>query len=359
MKTADLTLPLQQQVQQAIAAKQPLRIIGGGSKAFYSQPDSHHLPALAIAEHCGIVAYEPSELVVTVRAGMPLRELEALLAQHNQMLAFEPPHFADSATVGGMVACGFSGSRRPFAGSVRDFVLGCKLLNGQGEVLNFGGQVMKNVAGFDVSRLMVGSLGTLGALLEVSLRVLPMPNYEASYRYPLSDKNQAIALMNQWQTQPWPFSGLAFDGEAIIYRLAGAEAAVKKAAAQLGGDKWVDGADFWQALREQQLSFFQTDQPLWRLSVAPATPWLELPGEQWLDWSGALRWLVSDAPASQIQPLVQNTGGFAQCFRHGFNPLSPVNESLVVLNRRIQHAFDPLDLFNPDLKSRFNQSQSI
>jgi len=347
MTEQDLTQQLQEQVQQALAERTPLRIVGGGSKTFYTPPTSAS-ERLELAGHTGIVAYRPSESVVTVRTGTRLAEISAVLAEHKQMLAFEPPLFGETATIGGAFACGWSGPRRPFAGSARDFMLGCTLINGYGEVLRFGGQVMKNVAGFDVSRLMVGAQGSLGVLLEVSLRVLPRPEHERSMVYEANNAGQALAMMNRWAGQPWPLSALAYDGAAIHYRLSGAEAAVGIAEQKLGGQ--IEDGGFWHDLREQRLAFFAGDEPLWRISVAPATAPLDLPENWLLDWCGALRWLKSHAPSREIHQAAQQAGGHA----HGFRNVNPAERlrlapEILALQARIKHAFDPEGIFNPPL----------
>lgn len=347
MAGQDITQALQEQVQQAFVTGTPLRITGGNSKAFYGTPSSAQL-ALSTQHHSGIIAYEPSELVITVRAGTPLQELNALLAAQAQMLAFEPPLFTDQATIGGVVACGFSGPRRPFAGSVRDFMLGCTIINGHAQVLHFGGQVIKNVAGFDVSRLMVGALGQLGVLLDISLRVLPMPEAELTLCFEPASAAAALQLMQQWQGQPWPISALAYADRILRVRLSGSSAAITSAAAQLGGVNDDYGALFWLNLREQQLPFFQTPESLWRISIAPATVMLDVPGCWLLDWGGAQRWLKSSAPAADIHAAAQCYGGYAECFRgQDKSDWLRFEPGLLVLHQKVRQAFDPLHLFNP------------
>ena len=343
---------LRQTLLDAIAAGRPLAIAGGGSKAFYGRVMTADAMPLETTSHRGILSFEPTELVLTARSGTSLAEIEALLAEHGQMLAFEPPHFGEGATLGGTVACGLGGPRRAFAGSVRDCVLGCKILNGKGEILSFGGQVMKNVAGFDLSRLMVGALGTLGVLLEISLKVLPKPEYEQTLVFPMAT-SEALSAMNRWCGEPWPISGLAYDESWAYLRLAGAESAVEAARRKLGGDAAADGPGYWHRLKEQRGRFFEypalgTD--LWRLSVAPATPKLDLPGHWFYDWGGALRWLRSDAPAESVFREAERVGGHATLFRGRsgdgavFQPLPPV---LKALHRNLKRAFDPDGLLNP------------
>jgi glycolate oxidase FAD binding subunit len=344
---ADRTADLQDRVRQAIAERSPLQIAGGGTKGFLGREPVGQ--PLSLGDHAGILSHEPSELVVTARSGTPLAELEAALASQGQMLAFEPPHFGPAATLGGCVAAGLSGPRRPYGGAVRDHVLGVRLLNGRGEVLRFGGEVMKNVAGYDLSRLMVGALGTLGVLLDVSLKVLPRPAAEVTLRRP-AFAAEAIEAMNSWTGRPLPLAAAAFDGEWLHVRLSGTESGVRAARRVVGGDAVDDGGAFWQRLREHRHAIFESGLPLWRLSVPPATTPLDLPGRQLIDWGGAQRWLVTDAPAEQVRAAAAAAGGHATVFRGGdrsgevFHPLAP---PVAALHRRLKAAFDPDALFNP------------
>ena len=302
---------LQQAVQDAIKAKTPLNITGGNSKDFYGR-EAKGQP-LSMHAHRGVIHYQPTELVITARSGTLLSEIEQILAEQGQMLAFEPPHFADTATLGGAVACGLSGARRPFTGSVRDFVLGCKIINGKAEVLSFGGEVMKNVAGYDVSRLMVGAMGTLGVLLEISLKVLPLPAFERTTCFELCTAD-AIKQMTLLSSQSLPVSGLSYDGHRLFVRLSGAETAVKASAKKIGGEV-LSEADFWQNLNEQRLDFFNSGMNLWRIAVPPATVQLALNGEWFYDWGGGLRWLKSEETAARIFAVAEETQGHALLFK--------------------------------------------
>ncbi|THF65493.1 glycolate oxidase subunit GlcE [Pseudothauera nasutitermitis] len=329
-----------------------LRPRGGGSKDFYGRAPTGEVFDTTPCR--GIVSYEPSELVVTVRAGTPLAELEAELAARGQMLAFEPPHFGPGATVGGAVAAGLSGPRRLAAGALRDFVLGVKLLDGRGQVLRFGGQVMKNVAGYDVSRLMAGSLGTLGVLLEVSLKVLPRPVEEATLRFQLSEA-EAIARLNDWGGQPLPISASAWADGVLTLRLSGAAAAVRSARETLGGEGVgeADAQTFWHAVREQTLPWFGVDVAggaLWRLSLPTSAAPLKLAGEQFIEWGGGQRWLRSGVPAAQIRERVAQLGGHASLFRGGARDgavFHPLPAPLMTIQRRLKAAFDPSGIFSP------------
>lgn len=342
----DISQTLADAVKAAGAARRPLAIAGGGTKHLYTGKTDGE--KLNVAEHGGIVSYEPTELVITARAGTALSEIETALARHNQMLAFEPPHFGAKATLGGSIACGFSGPRRPYAGAARDFVLGTRIINGKGEILRFGGEVMKNVAGFDVSRLMVGALGTLGVLLDISLKVLPKPAREITLRFEMP-ADQAIVSMNTWAGLPVPLSGACHFENNLYLRLSGNESGVRAARAKLGGEIFENGAEFWRKLREQEETFFQDKTPLWRLSVPPATAPMALPGSWLIDWGGAQRWLKTDAAADEVQRIAKNVGGNALLF-HGARARTVFTDSLSAslgkLHRNIKQAFDPFGILN-------------
>lgn len=333
----------------ASAARSPLRIVGSGSKYWYG--NTPRGDALETRAYSGIVSYEPTELVITARCGTSLAEIEAALAEHNQTFAFEPPYFGDGATLGGMVACGLSGPRRQAAGALRDFVLGAVLMDGKGEVLHFGGQVMKNVAGYDVSRLLTGSMGILGLLLEVSIKVLPRPTAETTLRFAMSQA-EALQQLNDWGGQPLPISASAWENDVLLLRLSGAAAAVNAAKKKLGGEDIGEAASTWADLREQRCAFFADTPsiPLWRLSVPSTTQPLSLPGAQLIEWGGAQRWLRADISAQQVRAMVEAVGGHATLFRGGdkqsdvFHPLTP---TLAMLHRNVKNAFDPARIFNP------------
>lgn len=342
----DLTVTLQQKLTAAVENRTPLSIQGGNSKAFYGHKSSHEV--LNISAHRGIINYQPSELVITARTGTRLTDIEAVLAEQQQMLAFEPPHFGSTATLGGTIACGFSGSRRPFTGSARDFVLGCKIINGKAEVLSFGGEVMKNVAGYDVSRLMTGAMGTLGVLLEISLKVLPMPAAEQTQCLVL-DKHRAVQKMLSLSRSSLPISALSYDGKMVYVRFSGGERAVTSSASKVGGELLPQAEQFWQDLKEQRLAFFQNAKSLWRISV-PATA--EMPAftnDCYLDWGGALRWLSSEHPAEEIFAAAAAAQGHAWLFR-GEAAISerfqPLPEALLQLHKRLKQAFDPFGILN-------------
>ncbi len=340
-----------ERVRAAAAAGTALCLRGGGSKDFHGREATGEV--FDLRANTGVVAYEPTELVVTVRGGTPLAELEAVLAEKGQYLAFEPPHFGAGATVAGCVAAGLSGPRRASMGAVRDFMLGVKLLDGRGEIMKFGGQVMKNVAGYDVSRLVAGSLGTLGILLEVSLKVLPRPLNEATLRFEL-DEASALRRLNEWGGQPLPVSASLWSEGVLHLRLSGAEAAVRAAIARLGGEVLDEAGSsaLWTAVREQSATTFAltTDEVLWRLSLPSTAPALELPGRQTVEWGGALRWLASTGDAAPIRARAAQLGGHAAAFRGGDRKgevFQPLSAPLATVHRRLKQAFDPAGIFNP------------
>ena len=345
----DLIDTWRERVRSAAAAGGSIAIRGGDTKAFYGRPTAGE--PLDTRAFRGIVNDEPSELVVTVRAGTPLAELEAALAERGQMLAFEPPRFASGGTVGGCVAAGLAGPRRAAAGGVRDFVLGVRMIDGRGDLLRFGGEVMKNVAGYDVSRAMAGSLGTLGLIVEVSLKVLPRPPAEASLRFEL-DEATALHRLNAWGGQPLPISASVWRDGALTLRLAGAVAAVDAALRGLGGERLAaaEADALWAGLRDHTDAFFAGDKPLWRLSVPPDALAVALPGAQLVEWGGAQRWLRSTAPAADIRARTAALGGHATLFRHGERSgdvFHPLPAPMRALQRNLKRAFDPAGVFNP------------
>ena len=340
----------------------PLYIRAGGTKDFYGNsittPPGDGASENAILDpssFAGIVDYEPTELVVTARSGTGLADLEAVLRDHGQMLPFEPPHFGLGATLGGCVATGLSGPRRASAGAVRDFVLGVRMLDGKGDDLRFGGQVMKNVAGYDISRLLTGSMGTLGLLLEMSLKVLPIPASQLTLGFRMGEL-EAIRKMNEWAGKPLPISATCFTDGDLTVRLSGAEPAVRSARQKLGGEEIAESEAFWVSVREQTHPFFQSGRQLWRLSIKSTSQPLSLPGKQLTEWGGALRWLIIDegydqeAVQSAVRRVAESAGGHATLFRSEglrkdvFHPLSP---AIARITQRLREKFDPKGIFNP------------
>ena len=342
----DIADQLAHAIREAAAKRTALRIRGGGTKDFYGGALQGEV--LETRAYTGIVDYDPTELVLVARSGTKLAEVDALLREHGQMLGFEPPHFGDAATIGGCIAAGLSGPRRPRAGAARDFVLGVRMLDGKATDLRFGGQVMKNVAGYDVSRLMAGALGTLGLLLEISIKTLPLPRSELTLRRE-HDAAQALELMNAWAGKPLPVTGTCHLDNQLYVRLEGAEPAVRAAAKKLGGDQVADGPAFWTRVRDQRLEFFESAPALWRLSIKPTTAPLPFSGPQLIEWNGALRWLAADTDASRVRAAATQAGGHATLFRGGsrsagvFQPLPP---TLLKLHRRLKASFDPHGILN-------------
>ena len=351
-------------VRAAIADRTPLRLRGGGSKDFHARALSGEIVDTLVLQ--GVVSYEPSELVVTARAGTSLAELQALLAESGQCLPFDPPHFELGATLGGMVAAGLSGPARASVGAVRDYMLGVEILNGRAELLRFGGQVMKNVAGYDVSRLMAGSWGTLGLITEVSLKVLPQAPGEATLRFECTQA-QALQWLNTWGGQPLPLNASCWLEDAgrgtLFVRLRGAKAAVQSACAILGGERQdnVQVEADWDACRDHRLPWFterlaRPELALWRLSVPAQAPVLALPeGARGplIEWHGALRWVQAPrALGPALQTRAAQVGGTAQMFQAEATPAAAVSEAalspaLAALQARLQQAFDPAGIFHP------------
>ncbi|MCX7893227.1 MAG: glycolate oxidase subunit GlcE [Burkholderiales bacterium] len=335
-------------IRAAAAARSPLRIRGGGTKDFYGQALAGDL--LDTRGYAGIVDYDPTELYATVRAGTPLAALEAALGERGQMLAFEPPRFAPGGTVGGAVASGLAGPRRQAAGGVRDFVLGVRMLDGRGDDLFFGGQVMKNVAGYDVSRLMAGAMGTLGLILEVTLKVLPRPAAEATLRLEMPE-DRALETLNRWGGKPLPVSASAWSGGELTVRLSGAAAAVRAARGKLGGEAMdADAAArFWEGIRDHRDPFFAGDEPPWRISVPSTAAALPLPGDQMIEWGGALRWLRTQADARLVRDAASKAGGHATLFRGGDKSVGvfhPLAAAVARLHRNLKAELDPAGILN-------------
>lgn len=360
---SDLVAAWRDRVRAATAAAAPLRIVGGGSMDFYGQRFDGEV--FEVAGHTGIVDYDPTELVITARCGTRIAEVERAMAESGQMLAFEPPRFGPKATIGGAIAAGLAGPRRAYSGAVRDLVLGVRLLDGRGDELAFGGRVMKNVAGFDVSRLIAGSLGTLGVILEVSLKCLPIPRAETTRTFELP-ADEALRRLNAWSAAPLPLSASCWHDGLLHVRLSGADSAVTAAARRLGGQPLDDAAGYWAAVRDQTHAFFApfraqdgrtaADQPaptLWRLSVRATAPHKPSDGTAtMIEWGGALRWLAApdggDAQAARAWAAAH--GGHATLFRaadKSAGAFQPLPAPLFALHQRLKAALDPAGIFNP------------
>jgi len=339
-------------VRAAASAGRPLAIRGGGTKAFYGgSVDGADVSTAALD---GVVEYAPGELVVTARAGTKLAALEDAMRAEGQMLAFEPPHFAPGATLGGTIAAGLSGPRRPYAGAARDVVLGVRVIDGSGQALTFGGRVMKNVAGFDVARLMTGALGTLGILTEVSLKCLPVPKAETTLAFDV-DAETSVRRVNEWGGRPLPISATCWCDGRLRVRLSGAEPAVAAAKRALGGDEDAGGADFWRDVRDHRHPFFadalSSGRALWRLSVRSTAPQGSLAGAPLIEWGGALRWIARDAAAdaAPLRAWAREQGGHATLFRaeqRETGPFAPLDATTLALHSRLKATFDPQRILN-------------
>lgn len=342
----DKSNELAELVIDAINNKRVLKIIGGNSKSFYGRKTEAEV--ITTIEHSGVTNYEPGELVITARAGTSLTEIESLLKSKNQRLVFEPPYFSETATLGGAIATGINGPCRPWSGSARDSVLGVKMINGQGQILSFGGEVMKNVAGYDVSRLMTGSLGTLGMLLEISLKVLPISEKTKTIIIDCDDDN-VIQRCVEINRRFLPITAMTYYKKQLHIRLSGNTASVDAAIKKLEGSM-VEVNDFFSSIREQTHAFFNQPGTLWRISVPPATPHMqELSGEWMIDWGGAQRWLISDMKAEDIRIKVEAKNGHATIFKNDNNAddvFQPLTNTQLHLHRMIRKAFDPNNVFN-------------
>ncbi len=361
----DISAQLQQQVQQAQASQKPLSITGSNSKAFYGyQAQGEEI--LNTLAHSGIINYEPAELILTARAGTPLAEIENTLAEHGQMLSCEAPHFGENASFGGMIAAGLSGPGRPYRSGIADLILGCTILNGKGEILKFGGQVMKNVAGYDISRLMVGSLGCLGIILEATVKVVPKPKTERSFHFDL-ERHKITSFVNKLNQLAYPVSATAHFNQRFLVRFSAGEEEINNLDKVLVEDfGFIDFEEeltdsCWLDIREHTNSFFKTDLNIWRISLAPGNKTLafqkDTETDSLLEWNGALRWLKSETSAETIFNEVADLNGSATLFKKGKlaaeNPnaiksiFQPLSAPLMKWQQRLKKAFDPAGIFNP------------
>ena len=353
----DISAELQQQVQSSIDLHSPLLIRGGGSKSFYGRPPVETSNILELKGHTGVIDYDPTELAITLRAGTRLQDLESLLAEKQQMLSFEPPQFNKNSTIGGVVSAGIAGPRRAFAGSIRDSILGVEIINGDGKIVHFGGQVMKNVAGYDMSRLMVRSMGTLGVILSVSLRVLPKPVKETTWVMQAS-QNESLVFCKQWRQMYLPISATTWYQDKVYIRLSGTKMTLKAAEQRLlqqySFERLEDDISFWQSIRNQQHAFFKgINKPLWRLSLPINAPVIaRFSGDLLTEWGGTQRWLTNNAPANIIRAVVAKHGGYATLFDgHKHLPEVPpfpiLAPELLALHKNLKRKLDPKNIFNP------------
>ncbi len=343
---ADIRTDIASQIEDAFERRQTLYIKAGDTKHFYGRKIQGK--PLSLLKHAGITEYEPSELFIKACSGTPLNDIERLIATKNQMLPFEPPHFGFTTTLGGMIAAGLSGPRRLSAGGARDCILGIEIINGRGKYLRFGGKVMKNVAGYDVSRLMCGALGTLGVLMSVTLRLTPKPSCEQTVVMSFSNAG-AIQKMNAWANTSMPITATFYDGNNLYIRLSGSLSTVNSCIKNIGGDLLDQNDMFWKNIKEQTHEFFVTDLPLWRISVPPNTAPLNIHGSHVMEWNGGLRWYTTDTDAKDIRAEVECFGGHACLFRGDatqqiFHPLS---QASLNIHRKLKQAFDPAGILNP------------
>mgnify|MGYP003650379044 FL=1 len=334
------------QVSALAANGGAVEIVAGGSKHFYGETSRPEL-TMDVSAHSGVIDYDPAELVITLRSGCRLVDVEALLAERGQMFAFEPPAFGEEATIGGMVASGLTGPRRAFSGSIRDYLLGVKLIDGRGQVLQFGGRVIKNVAGFDLSRVMAGALGTLGIILEVSLRVIPIHESEISLAFEHARADDHISWINQLGSQPLPISASLWQQGKSHIRLSGSEQGLRQAAAQLGGK----ALDYdWSALKQQQQAFFTSEEALTRVSLPPACADILRDENQLIEWGGAQRWLLGEVDLTALRERVQTEAGTVCAYRNHDAVVArfqPLGAAMLTLQRKLKSSFDPAGVFNP------------
>ncbi len=338
---------IKERILDAIEHGEPLKIVGGNSKVFLGRCTAG--TPVEMTDYTGIISYEPTELFITARAGTLLSDIKKELAEHRQMLPFEPAEVTGKTTIGGVVATGLSGPRRPYTGSVRDYVLGIRCLNGLGKEMSFGGQVIKNVAGYDLSRLMTGAFGTLGIIIETSLKVLPIPELELTGFKAMSIQ-KALEVMHELSAKPIPLSATCYDGDLLFIRLSGNEKVVKETLRKFDLEEYKKGNQFWNELRDYKSLIFNTGKPIWRLSV-PSTSDLKLEDDKYLiDWGGAQYWLASERPANKLFTMARELGGSALLFRGGDrngNVFQPLSNELLKLHQGLKQAFDPHRILNP------------
>ncbi len=341
-------ITIKEQLLSAIETGEPLNIIAGNSKAFLGREVVG--TKINMSDYTGIISYEPTELYITVKTGTLLSDVKKVLAEKNQMLAFEPPEVNENTTMGGVVATGLSGPRRPYVGSARDFVLGIRCINGLAKEMAFGGQVMKNVAGYDLSRLLTGSYGTLAVILEVTFKVLPIPEFELT-GYKNSSKQQALEIMHKLSCKSVPVSAACYFNELLYVRFSGNEKVVKDSLKKYSFEQQQNSNQLWDELRDYKLPIFNSEKPMWRLSV-PSTSTIDLKNDDYvIDWGGAQYWLASERPAAEIFSLAEEQGGSAMLFRGGDRNgyiFQPLPKEIFKIQQNLKQAFDPHRVLNRD-----------
>lgn len=341
----DCTEELAARLRDANSSRTPQLIVGGDTKRFLGRAIAGE--RVELRHHRGILRHDPAELVLTARAGTPLVEIEASLAAQGQRLPFEPPHFGKNATLGGTVACGLAGPARAWSGPLRDYVLGVRLLSGNGRVLRFGGEVMKNVAGYDVARLMAGAFGVLGILLDVSLKLLPVPKGERTLALEL-DEAAALERLAALAGGAMPLTAGAWIAGRLYARFEGSEATLDDVQRRVGGEALDRGASLWSSVREQTHEFFDGDAPLWRCSLPPLAPPMAVTGATLIEWNGQQRWYRT--AQDDMFNAAAAAGGYATLFRHapeGSEPFAPLPPPLLRLHQGLKQVFDPAGVLNP------------
>lgn len=347
----DKSSELKEQVAAALKQQQPLALIGSGSKAFYGNASESTFQELHLKHHTGIIAYQANEAFISARAGTPIHVIETLLANNGQMLAFEPPRFSADSTIGGIVAAGLSGPARTWRGSVRDHILGCTILTGYSKINRFGGQTMNNVAGYDIARLMAGSMGTLGVLLDITLKVVPRPANERTITLEMPS-TEAYDLLTALNRSTAPLSASCYFDGCLYLRLSGEPRHVLTAHHKIGGDPLTEGDEFWTALRDQTHEFFQQyDRPLWRMSFPPNTQMVSnLEGNSLIEWGGSQRWIYTNIPVNLIRSIATKGQGHATLYRGrlpGVGTFHPLEPAMAKVQRKLKQAMDPQGIFNP------------
>lgn len=343
---SDLSEQLVERVQSAFTRGEQLNITGNGTKTFMGRKQEGH--AFDIAGHTGVVSYNPAELVMIARSGTTIEEINHTLAESGQILPCESP-LNGNATLGGVMACNQSGPARPWRGGIRDCVLGLHMINGKGEYLRFGGQVIKNVAGYDIARLQAGAMGSLGVLTEISFKVIPKPAAQQTIAVPLAAE-EALDRMNATLSQSMPLSGAFWCAGKMYLRFSGASQAVRAATQAYDGDSIPDEIELWSQLNEKTLEFFTPNKPLWRFSIKPTAQHFLPEGDWLIDWAGAQRWLCGDYPIEELREYARASGGQVELYRGGdrqgevMHQPDPVTKDLLI---RMKNAFDPKGIFNP------------
>jgi glycolate oxidase FAD binding subunit len=383
-------------VAWAVSEETPLEVLGRGSKRGYGRP-LQTPQVLDLSGLSGVSLYEAEELVTTAGAGTPIAELEAMLAEQHQAFAFEPPDLAPlwggapgSGSIGGVIATNLSGPRRIKAGAARDHFLGVEGVSGRGELFKSGGRVVKNVTGYDLCKLMAGSFGTLCAMTQVTVKVLPAAEKTRSVLLFGLDEEAALKAMTRGLQSPFEVSGAAHlpawaaatsqvgyvqkaGGAVTALRVEGPGPSVesrcealRKLLAEFGELEELhsrNSADFWKEVRDAAPFHGAPDKAIWRLSTAPqnglklAAELQTLPGAAWFyDWAGGLVWLTVDpaeeAQAKAVRDAVAVHGGHAtllrapDAVRAAVGVFQPMDEAKAALTKRIKDGFDPRGVIN-------------